>query len=201
MLPDVHQPGGVPPLPPLPPAPVVPAEPVVPPRPALPVVPAVPIVPALPLVPPRPPAPVVPAVPLVPAEPVEATQVPFVHWPFVQGWLQPPQWVLLVFVFTHELPHSMSVPVQPQEPLLHAVAPAGQALQPPQCAIVLSPEAGMHAPPEHIVCPDGQLARHALLLQTCPVGQALQPPQCCASDDTQLPLQRKRPVAQVQVPF
>jgi hypothetical protein len=115
--------------------------------------------------------------------------------------LQPPQWVVLVFVFTHELPHSMSLPVQPHTPLLQAFAPVGQAVQPPQWAIVPSPEAGMHAPPEHIVCPDGQLAMHVLLLQTWPVGQALQPPQCCASDETQLPLQRNRPVAHVQVPF
>ena len=120
----------------------------------------------------------------------------------MHGWLQPPQWVLLVFVFVHELPQSISfAPEQPQAPLLQAVAPVGQALQPPQCAIVPSPDAGMQAPPVHIVCPDGQLAMHELLLQTWPLGQALQPPQCCASEETQLPLQRNRPVAQVHVPF
>jgi len=91
----------------------------------------------------------------------------------------------------------MSVPVQPQTPLLQAFAPDGQALQPPQWAIVPSPLDGTQAPPEHMVCPDGQLAMHELLLHTWPDGQALHPPQCCASEATQALLQRNRPLAQV----
>jgi hypothetical protein len=85
--------------------------------------------------------------------------------------------------------------------LVQAFAPVAQALQPPQWAIVPSPLDGTHAPPEHMICPVGQLAMHALPLQTWPVGQAVQPPQCCASEATHAPLQRNRPVAQVQVPF
>jgi hypothetical protein len=42
---------------------------------------------------------------------------------------------------------------------------------------------------------------HWLLLQTWPDGQALQPPQCCASEATQVLLQRNRPVAQLHIPF
>jgi len=122
--------------------------------------------------------------------------------PLEHGALQPPQWVLLVFVSTQELPHSIwPAPEQPQTPLLQALAPVGQALQPPQWAMVPSPVDGMHAPPEHMVCPDGQLDMHWLLLQTWPDGQALQPPQCCASDATQALLHRNRPVAQVHCPF
>jgi hypothetical protein len=116
--------------------------------------------------------------------------------------LQPPQWLLLMFVLTHALPHSISfAPEQPHAPLVQAVAPVGQALHPPQWAIVPSPLDGTHAPPEHMIWPDGHIAMQALLLQTWPLGQALQPPQCCASEETQAPLQRKRPVAQVHVPF
>jgi len=60
--------------------------------------------------------------------------VPFTQEPLVQGWLQPPQWVLLVFVSTQLEPHSiwLAPPEQPQTPLLQALAPVGQALQPPQ---------------------------------------------------------------------
>jgi hypothetical protein len=94
------------------------------------------------------------------------THEPFVQVPPVHGRLQPPQWFMFVFVFTHALPQSMSLPVQPQTPLLHALAPVGQALQPPQWAIVPSPLDGTHAPPEHMVCPDGHIAKQALLLQT-----------------------------------
>jgi hypothetical protein len=75
--------------------------------------------------------------------------------------------VRLVLVFTHELPQSISfAPEHPQEPLLHAVAPVGQALQPPQWAIVPSPLDGVQAPPEHMICPVGQLPMHWLLLHT-----------------------------------
>jgi hypothetical protein len=105
-------------------------------------------------------------------------------------------------VFTHELPQSISfAPEQPQTPLLQELAPAGQALQPPQWAMVPSPLDGMHAPPEHMICPPGQLAMHWLLLHTWPVGHGLQPPQCCASEATQALLHRNRPAAQLHIPF
>jgi hypothetical protein len=61
----------------------------------------------------------------------EVTHVPFVHVP-VQVRPQPPQLALLLLVSTQELPHRVWPPLQPQVPLLHAVAPVGQALQPPQ---------------------------------------------------------------------
>jgi hypothetical protein len=117
--------------------------------------------------------------------------------------LQPPQWVWLVFVLTQALPHSISpAPAQPHVPLLQAVAPVGQALQPPQWAMVPSPLDGTHAPPEHIVWPDGHMAEQALLLQTWPLGQTVQLlPQWVASEATQAPPQRNRPVAQAHWPF
>jgi hypothetical protein len=71
---------------------------------------------------------------VVPAVPVAAMQEPFTQLPFVQGRLQPPQWELLVFVSTQLVPQSiwLAPPEQPQTPLLQALAPVGQALQPPQ---------------------------------------------------------------------
>jgi hypothetical protein len=163
-------------------------------------------VPALPLVPAAlPPAPVLPPLPLPPVPPVPVVDVqrpPEQVMPPEHGALQPPQWVLLVFVSTQEVPHSIWPPEQPQTPLLQALAPVGQALQPPQWRIVLSPPFVTHEPPEHVICPVGQLpVMHWLLLQTWPDAQALQPPQCCASEPTQEPLQRNRPVEQVHWPF
>jgi hypothetical protein len=59
-------------------------------------------------------------------------QTPLVQVP-LQAWLHPPQWVLLLFVSTHALPQSIwPVPEHPHDPLLQALAPAGQALHPPQ---------------------------------------------------------------------
>ena len=83
--------------------------------------------------------------------------------------MQPPQWVLLLVMSTQALPHSIRPAVaQPQTPLVQASAPVGQALQPPQCAIVPSPLDGTQAPPEHMVWPDGHIAMQALPPQTCP---------------------------------
>ena len=56
-------------------------------------------------------------------------------------------------------------------------------------------------PPEQAVCPDAQLDEQTLLLHTCVLLQVVpQLPQFALFDDTQLLLQFKRPVPQVQVP-
>jgi hypothetical protein len=130
------------------------------------------------------------------------------HWlamqviPLAQGRLQPPQFVLLLVVSTQALPHSIwPATEQPQTPLLQALAPAGQALQPPQCAIVLSPPFVTHAVP-HSIWPEGHIPVQALLLQTCPLGQTVQlGPQWVASDGTHCPPQLRRPVAHWHVPL
>jgi hypothetical protein len=123
--------------------------------------------------------------------------------PPAQGRLQPPQWALLVLVSAHIVPHNIWLaPAQPQVPLTQAVAPAGQALQPPQCAIVPSPLDGMHAPPEHMIWPDGHIAEQALALHTWPLWHTVQlGPQWVASEATHCPLQFIRPDEHWQVPF
>jgi hypothetical protein len=151
------------------------------------------------VLPPVPPVPGPLLPPVLPPEPV-----PVMHWPFVHVPLhatpQPPQFVLLVSVSTHAPLHSICpATAQPQVPPLQAVAPVGQALQPPQCAIVLSPPLFTQAVP-HIIWFEGQLAMHVLFAQTWPPGQALQPPQCVASDWTHEPPQSKRPAAHLHAP-
>ena len=79
-----------------------------------------------------------------------ALHVPFAHVP-AHGRLQPPQWLLLLFVSTHALPHSIWPAVGQTQLLFVHVAPAGQALQPPQRRGVPSPPGGMHAPSGHFV--------------------------------------------------
>src|SRR5262245_5118994 len=201
MLPDIHQPGGLPAT--VPPVPVVPAVPVVPPRPPVPVVPAVAVVPAVPVVPPRPAAPLVPAAPVVPAVPAVVMQMPPMQLPFVHGWLQPPQCVLLVFVSTHAEPQSIwPAAAQPQLPLTQAVAPDGQALQPPEWAVVPSPVDGTQAPPVHMIWPPGHIAMQVVPLQTCPPEHTIvQLPQCCASEGTHDPEQSISPATHWHIPL
>ena len=79
---------------------------------------------------------------------VAVVHVPFMQVP-LQGRLQPPQWVLLVFVSTHALLQSMRGIVQTHA-LLEHVAPDGQRLpHAPQFAASFVRLA--HAPPEHCV--------------------------------------------------
>jgi hypothetical protein len=123
--------------------------------------------------------------------------------PLPQALPHEPQFALLVLTSVHWLPHNIWVASeQPQTPLLQAFAPVGQALQPPQWAIVPSPLVGTHAPPEHIVWPDGHIPVQALLLQTCPLGQTVQlGPQWVASEETHWLLQFIRPAAHWHAPL
>jgi hypothetical protein len=67
----------------------------------------------------------------MPPTPVVVVQTPLVQVP-LQGRLQPPQFALLVIVSTQAFEQSIWPAIeQPQTPALQ-VAPAGQALQPPQ---------------------------------------------------------------------
>jgi hypothetical protein len=122
--------------------------------------------------------------------------------PLAQGLPHEPQFALLVLTSVHWLPHSIWVAsAQPQTPLLQALAPVGQALQPPQCAIVLSPPVVTQAVP-HIIVPDGHIPVQALLLQTCPLGQMVQlGPQWVASEVTHCPPQLMRPAAHWHAPL
>jgi len=90
----------------------------------------------------------------------------------MHGALHAPQWVLLLLVSTQALPHSIRPATeQPQTPFLHASAPLGQALQPPQWAIVPSPPSGMQAFPVHVIWPVGQTHMQTPLPHTVPLGQ------------------------------
>lgn len=120
--------------------------------------------------------------------------------PAVQAWPQLPQLALLL-VGSTQAPLQACWPTteQVQVPPVHVV-PAEQAVpQAPQLrlsVIVLA-----QVPPEQAVVPLAQLDEQVLLLHTCVLLQVVpQVPQFALLDDTQLPLQFKRPVPQVHVP-
>ena len=87
-----------------------------------------------------------------------------------------------------------------QVPPLQVVPPEQTVPQVPQLA--LSVEVFAQAPPGHWVVPEAQLDEQLPLLQTevVPLHAIVQVPQWVASDDTQLPLQRNRPVLQTHAP-
>ena len=79
---------------------------------------------------------------------------------------------------------------------------------PPEQAVPQAPQLALsvivfaQAPPVHWVVPVAHVDEQALLLQTGvePVHMVAQLPQWLLSDETQLPLQRKRPVLQTHLP-
>lgn len=96
--------------------------------------------------------------PLVQAEHVPPVQVPFVQvWPFVQVVPQAPQFVMLVWVLTHAVPHKVC-------PAGHAQAPALQVWPVPQ----VLPHVPQLLP---LVC----VLTHAVPHKVCPAGQAQTP--------------------------
>jgi hypothetical protein len=105
-------------------------------------------------------------------------------------------------VSTQALPHSIwPATAQPHVPLLQAVAPDGQALQPPQWVIVPSPLDGMHEVP-HVIWPFGQLVPQVVPLHSWPeLHTFVQLPQWVASLPTHWLLQFRRPLLQLQAPF
>jgi hypothetical protein len=124
--------------------------------------------------------------------PIVPMQLPFTQVP-LQGRLQPPQLVLLVFVSMQAFPHSICPDAeQPHVPPLQT-EPAGHWVpQPPQLRafIVVS----THAPSEHSVSLPSQLALQAPPLQTWPDAHWVpQPPQLFTSAGMQAPPQASRP--------
>jgi len=120
--------------------------------------------------------------------------------PTVQAWPQLPQLeVLLVGSTQAPLQTCWPATEQVQVPLVQVV-PAEQAVpQAPQLRLSVIVLAQVDA--EHAVCPVAQLDAQVLLLHTCVLLQVVpQVPQFALLDDTQLPLQFKRPVPQVHVP-
>jgi hypothetical protein len=110
---------------------------------------------------------------------------------------------VLLLVSTQEVPQSICPATeQPQVPLTHAVAPVGQALQPPQCWVVPSPPFATQVLPHISGVEPVHDEEQVVPLHTWPFGQAfVQLPQWVASEGTQLPLQSSRPLLHTQLPL